>query len=50
MVDVAPETLTQFIMTDGAKNIADSMTKTAAQRANVQNEPEIQRQQSHQLS
>lgn len=49
MADVTPEKLNQFIMTGGAKNIADSMTKNAELRANSQNEQEIQIQKQNEM-
>lgn len=49
MADVTPEKLNQFIMTDGAKTIADSMTKKAEQRTNSQNEQEVQMQKENSI-
>lgn len=44
MADVTPEMLKQFIMTGGAKNVADSMTKSAEQRMHSQDAQEMQLQ------
>jgi hypothetical protein len=44
MADVTPEMLKQFIMTGGARNVADSMTKSAEQRTHSQDGQEMQLQ------